>query len=164
MSVNLSVRQFAQANLIEEIDAILAETQLAIGSLNLEITESAIMENAHTATGILQELKNRHIRLSIDDFGTGYSSLSYLHRFPVDTLKIDRSFINRIGNNGENLEIIEAIVTLAHHLDINVVAEGVETKRQLKTLKVIGCEFGQGYLFSKPLAAESVELFLQKVA
>lgn len=160
MSVNLSVKQFAQPDLIEQIDRILQETQLDSRNLKLEITESAIMDRAESATSILEELKQRQIKLSIDDFGTGYSSLSYLHRFPVDTLKIDRSFINRIGESGENLEIIEAIVTVAHNLNMTIVAEGIETSQQKVYLKDIHCEEGQGYLFSPPLSSEAVESML----
>ncbi|GAB4533898.1 MAG: hypothetical protein Tsb0014_19710 [Pleurocapsa sp.] len=160
MSVNLSVKQFAQPDLIEQIDRILQETQLDSQSLKLEITESAIMDRAESATSILEQLKERQIKLSIDDFGTGYSSLSYLHRFPVDTLKIDRSFINRIGEGGENLEIIEAIITVAHNLGMTIVAEGIETSQQKVYLRDIYCEEGQGYLFSKPLSSEAVESML----
>ena len=157
ISVNLSVKHFSQPNLIEKIDRILQATKLDSQNLKLEITESAIMDNPESATIICQKLRQRQIQLSIDDFGTGYSSLSYLHRFPVNTLKIDRSFINRIGNNGENMEIIKAIVTIAHHLGIDVVAEGIETDLQKVSLQQIGCEYGQGYLFAKPLSDEAVE-------
>ena len=119
------------------------------------------MDNPESATVICQKLRQRKIQLSIDDFGTGYSSLSYLHRFPVNTLKIDRSFINRIGKNGENIEIIRAIVTIAHHLGMNVVAEGIETEQQKSYLQKLGCEYGQGYLFFKPLADDAVANILQ---
>ncbi|MGB3517168.1 MAG: EAL domain-containing protein [Elainellaceae cyanobacterium] len=157
VSVNLSVRQFTQPNLMERIDCILAETGLDSQLLKLEITESAIMEYSTSAMEILQQLKARQIQLSIDDFGTGYSSLSYLHRFPVDILKIDRSFVNRIGKQGENLEIIRAIVALAKSLNISIVAEGVETDYHQTYLHSLGCEFGQGYLFHKPLSVPQVE-------
>jgi EAL domain-containing protein (putative c-di-GMP-specific phosphodiesterase class I) len=102
------------------------------------------------------------VQLHVDDFGTGYSSLSYLHRFPLDVLKIDRSFVNRIDANGENLEIITAITTLAHNLDMDVVVEGVETEEQLKQLKAIECKYMQGYYFSKPLQKEQLEFLLKK--
>jgi diguanylate cyclase (GGDEF)-like protein len=160
ISVNLSVRQFWQPNLIEQIDKILARTELDSRSLKLEITESAIVDNDASATAILQQLKSRHIQLSIDDFGTGYSSLSYLHRFPVDVLKIDRSFVSRIGETGENQEIVRAIVTLAHNLEMSAIAEGVETAQQCTYLRGMGCEFGQGYFFSKPLDSQSAEAML----
>ena len=160
ISVNLSVKQFSQPDLLDQIDRILTETQLDSRSLKLEITESAIMENSKLATEILQQLKSRQIQLLIDDFGTGYSSLSYLHRFPVDALKVDRSFVSRIGENGENLEIVQAIVTLARNLGMSAIAEGIETAKQLVQLRDLGCEFGQGYFFSRPLAPESAEAML----
>ncbi len=162
ISVNFSVKQFSQPDLIEQIDQILEETQLDSQSLKLEITESAIVENPELATKILQELRSRQIHLSIDDFGTGYSSLSYLHRFPVNNLKIDRSFISRIGENGENLEIVRAIVTLAHQLNMSVTPEGIETTAHLAQLRALGCEFGQGYFFSKPLAPEAAAQLIAK--
>lgn len=151
ISVNLSVKQFAQPDLIEQIDRILAQTQLEGHRLKLEITESAIMGNTELATAVLQQLRERQIQLSIDDFGTGYSSLSYLHRFPLDNLKIDRSFVNRIGDTGENVEIVQAIITLAHNLKMSVTAEGIETLQQSEQLQKLGCELGQGYYFAKPL-------------
>lgn len=154
MSVNLSVKQFSQSNLIDRIDQILLQTQLNSHCLKLEITETAIMDNAESASRLLNKLRARKIELCIDDFGTGYSSLSYLHRFPVNTLKIDRSFIGRLEKNVENIEIIEAILTLAHHLNISVVAEGVETFTQLEQLRKLGCEEAQGYFFAKPLEPE----------
>ncbi len=162
MSVNLSVKQFSQPDLIVQIDRILQDTQLDSCSLKLEITESAIMDNAESATMLFQQLRDRKIQLSIDDFGTGYSSLSYLHRFHVDTLKIDRSFVSHIGDNGKNIEIIQTIVTLAHHLNMTVVAEGIETMYQKNYLQLIGCEAGQGYLFAQPLSPQAVELILQE--
>ena len=154
INVNLSVKQFCQSNLIEKIDQILQEYQLNGEHLGLEITESAIMDNAQSALSILEQLRCRDIQLSIDDFGTGYSSLSYLHQFPVDTLKIDRSFIQCIRETQESVEIVEAILTLAHTLNMSVTAEGVETPQQLKLLKQMGCEEGQGYFFSRPVRQE----------
>ena len=157
IGVNLSVQQFSQPDLIELLDGILAETELDTQSLKLEIVESAIIDNDRSATRIFEQLKSRQIQLSVDDFGTGYSSLSYLHRFSFDTLKIDRSFVSRIGENKENLEIVQTIVTLAHHLGMSTIAEGIETAQQLVQLRALGCEFGQGYFFSKPLDRESAE-------
>ncbi|WP_449418209.1 two-component system response regulator [Phormidium nigroviride] len=153
MSVNLSVRQFAQPDLIEQIDQILTQTQLNPKFLKLEITESAIMENAKSAAVILQKLRERHIQLSIDDFGTGYSSLSYLHSFPVDNLKIDRSFVQRLDGKAENMGLISAIMSISQALGMNAIAEGIETQEQLAQLRSLNCPFGQGYLFSKPLEA-----------
>lgn len=160
ISVNLSVKQFWQPNLLEQIDKILAQTQLYSHTLKLEITESALLENDESALGILQQLKSRQIQLLLDDFGTGYSSLSYLHRFPVDALKIDQSFVNRLSETGENVEIVQAIVTLARSLGMSAIAEGVETEHQLAQLRAMNCDFGQGYFFSKPLDSESAGAML----
>lgn len=154
MSVNISGRQFSQTDLIYQIDRILQLTGVRGSNLKLEVTESAIMDNADSATKMLLELKERQIQLCMDDFGTGYSSLSYLHRFPLDTLKIDRSFVSPINSFRDKSEIVQTIVTLAHNLGMSVVAEGVETPIQKKTLRSLGCEFAQGYLFSKPVDAE----------
>lgn len=150
-SVNLSCKQFSQTHLIEQIDAILEETGLDGHYLKLEITESTIVENAQSAASMLAQLKQRRIQICIDDFGTGYSSLSYLHRFPSDTLKIDRSFVGQMGNDGEKAEIVRAILTLAHELGMDAIAEGVETYQQLQQLRSLHCEYGQGYYFAKPL-------------
>ncbi len=151
MSVNLSARQFAQPDLIEQIDIILGETQLNPQSLKLEITESVIMKNSQPIKVIFQQLQERQIQLCIDDFGTGYSSLSYLHHFPIDNIKIDRSFISSLSGNSDNLGLISAIMNIAQALKMSVTAEGIETTQQLEQLRVLNCDFGQGYLFSKPL-------------
>ena len=160
ISVNLSPKQFSQLDLLKDIDQILQETGLMGSDLKLEITEGAIMENAESAAVLLQQLKERQIQLSIDDFGTGYCSLSYLHRFPVDTLKIDRSFVSRIGQAGENLEIVQAVVALADNLGMDPIAEGVETSNQLAHLRALNCEFGQGYFFAEPLDRDTATLTL----
>ena len=154
ISVNLSARQFAQLDLIDQIDQILTETQLNPQCLKLEITESAIMDNVNFAAVILQKLRERSIGLSIDDFGTGYSSLSYMHSFPVSSLKIDRSFVQRLDGNPENLGLIPAIISIAKTMGMSAIAEGIETTQQLNQLKTLGCDFGQGYLFSKPVEAQ----------
>jgi diguanylate cyclase (GGDEF)-like protein len=151
ISVNLSVKQFSQTGLIEAIDQIFETTAFDGANLNLEITESALMDDPESAGLLLKELRDRRIQISIDDFGTGYSSLSYLHRFSVDTFKIDRSFINRIGSNEDGLRIIEAMVLMAQSLEIKIVAEGVESSEQAFQLKRLGCDYAQGYWFSKPL-------------
>jgi diguanylate cyclase (GGDEF)-like protein len=153
MSVNLSSRQFSQPDLIEQVRGALRESGLRPGNLKLEITESMVMENIDTAIDMLMQLRGLGVGLSIDDFGTGYSSLSYLHRFPIDTLKIDRSFVTQMTDNSENAEIVRTIVTLARSLDMAVVAEGVETSDQLRQLGDLGCDYGQGYLFSRPVGA-----------
>ncbi len=160
MCVNLSVKQFSQADLIEKVAAILKETNLAPTSLKLEITESAVMENVETATKMLNQLRELGVQLAMDDFGTGYSSLSNLHRFPINTLKIDRSFITRMVENNENAEIVRTISGLAQNLGMDVVAEGVETREQLEILRSLGCRYGQGYFFSKPLDSQSAEAFI----
>lgn len=148
--VNLSGRQFT-ANLVDQVQHILDETQLQPAHLKLEITESVLMDNTEAATTILAQLKAMGVQLSMDDFGTGYSSLNYLHRFPIDTLKIDRSFINKIDSDAEQLAIVRTIVTLAWNLGMDVIAEGIESAKHLAQLKALQCEYGQGYYFSAPL-------------
>jgi predicted signal transduction protein with EAL and GGDEF domain len=160
MCVNLSVKQFSQPDLTDRVAAILTETGLESTSLKLEITESAVMDNVETATRILEQLRALGVQLAMDDFGTGYSSLSNLHSFPINTLKIDRSFITRMAENNENAEIVRTISGLAQNLGMDVVAEGVETREQLDLLKSLGCQFGQGYFFSKPLDHQAAEVFI----
>ena len=160
MSVNLSAQQFREPQLIQEIKQSLAETNLAGKFLKLEITESVLIDNLETVTEIILHLRKEEIQFSIDDFGTGYSSLSYLHRFPVDTIKIDRSFVNQMQADGENSAIVKAIVTLAHMLNMDVIAEGIETTWQLAQLKLLQCEYGQGFFFSKPLCQKDAEAFI----
>lgn len=160
MSVNLSGKQLTQTDLIQQVQDTLVQTGLNPTCLRLEITESVVMENAELATNTLVQLRQLGVHLSIDDFGTGYSSLSYLHRFPVNTLKIDRSFIGRMAKGDENSEIVRTICTLANNLGMEVVAEGVETFEQLELLRSLKCEYGQGYLFSKPVDAEKATALL----
>ncbi|MFN7948970.1 MAG: EAL domain-containing protein [Blastocatellia bacterium] len=155
VSVNLSSRQFAQPDLIGQVRRVLDDTALDPRSLKLELTESAVMENSEIAVSLLRQIRSLGIELSIDDFGTGYSSLSYLHRFPLSTLKIDRSFVNEMRENDENAEIVRTIVTLARTLKMEVVAEGIETEEQLMQLRWLECRYGQGYYFSKPVDAEA---------
>jgi diguanylate cyclase (GGDEF)-like protein len=165
MSVNLSCRQFFQSDLVYQIERILMETSLDARCLRLEITESAIMEDVETALAALSRLKSLGIRLAIDDFGKGYSSLSYLHQFPCNVLKIDRSFISRMGPNGENTQIARTIIALAQGLELEVVAEGIETEHQLAHLRNLGCQYGQGYLFAHPLTSEAAgDLLARKTA
>ena len=162
ISVNLSSKQVAQPDLVTTIQEILSDTNLDARHLKLEITESAVMDNADRAVRLLKELKALGVQLSIDDFGTGYSSLGYLHRFPVNTLKIDRSFVGRIGEAAENIEIVRTIVSLADNMGMEVVAEGVETLSQLSQLRKLNCKYGQGYLFSRPVDAESVTMWIAR--
>jgi len=161
MSVNLSPRQFSENLLVESVRTVLAETGLPPGALKLEITESAIMENASSAVDKLRKLKALGCTLSIDDFGTGYSSMSSLQQFPLDTLKIDLSFVRRLDTSQEGLEIVKAIVSLAHSLKLQVVAEGVERTEQKMILTVLQCEYAQGYLYSKPLPAPQAWDYIQ---
>lgn len=159
VGINVSSQQLQNSEIIQQIDNILEQTGLTPDTLKVEITESLLMENAQVAALLLKQLKERKIEICLDDFGTGYSSLSYLHRFPVDTLKIDRSFVNCIGQLEENLTIIQSIITLAHNLGMNVVAEGIETEEQLTYLQSLHCDFGQGYYFDRPLSpTEAVKL------
>lgn len=162
MAVNLSARQFRQKDLVQRIASILEETGLDPPSLELEITESMVMHDPAGAEQILDELHRMGVYLAIDDFGTGYSSLSYLKRFPIDFLKIDRSFVKNIPEDPEDVAITRAIIALARSLDLWVIAEGVETDKQLAFIKAEGCEEAQGYLFSKPRTAEELEPLLRE--
>jgi EAL domain-containing protein (putative c-di-GMP-specific phosphodiesterase class I) len=151
MSVNLSGFQLSQLGLLERLDQILRETGVKGCNLKLEITESGLLKNASTGTVMLKQLKTLGVKLSIDDFGTGHSSLARLHQLPIDTLKIDRSFVSHMGHDDESLQIIRAIMMLAHTLGMDAIAEGVETQQQLEQLRSLQCEYGQGYLFSRPV-------------
>jgi diguanylate cyclase (GGDEF)-like protein len=155
LSVNLSGRQVAQADLLDRIKDALESSKLSPHCLKLEITESVVMENAEAATLMFKQLRSLGVQLSIDDFGTGYSSLSYLHRFPLNYLKIDRSFVMRLTTDNDNA-IVRTISTLARNLGMEVIAEGIETEEQHQQLKMLGCEYGQGFLFSRPVDNESV--------
>jgi diguanylate cyclase (GGDEF)-like protein len=160
VSVNLSSKHFVGENLVQQIGQVLLDTVLDPGCLKLEITEGAMMQNPEEVISTLVRLKSLGVKLSIDDFGTGYSSLSYLHRFPVDTLKVDRSFVIAMDEGSENGEIVKTIVSLASILHMDVIAEGVETIHHLHQLRILGCQFGQGYLFSRPLPAADAEKLL----
>lgn len=160
ISVNLSEIQLRHPSLFEQTETLLRSLKLPPYSLKLEITESSLMENFPYATRLLEKLKALNVRLLIDDFGTGYSSLSYLQKLPVDSLKIDRSFVKNIEFSSKDCEISKTIINLADSLGLEVVAEGIETSQQLDILKQMGCEFGQGYFFSPPLAQEEVMNFL----
>jgi diguanylate cyclase (GGDEF)-like protein len=156
MSVNLSAKQFQHPNMLQEVTQALTESGLDAASLKLEITESVVMQDALATLAKLKELKDLGIRLAIDDFGTGYSSLGYLKRFPVDTLKIDRSFVKGLSKDGNDSAIVRAVVTVAKSLNMDVTAEGVETDQQRVELKALGCDRGQGFLFARPADAEHV--------
>jgi len=156
VSVNVSACQFAQPDFVKQLDEILAETQIAPQCLKLEITETVIMQDIPLVADNISNLQQRSIQLSIDDFGTGYSSLSYLHSFSVENLKIDRSFISRLHKKKNNFGLVTAIVQIGKAMKMNLIAEGIETSEQLAHLKLLGCQFGQGYLFSKPLPSEEM--------
>ena len=162
LAVNLSSRQLVDPTLIESVRSILAESGLAPGQLSLEITESAIIENQGTAADVLSRLRDLSVGIHVDDFGTGYSSLSYLHRFPVDVLKIDRSFTASLSRDHGDHEIVRTIITLAGSLRLRVIAEGVETSEQATILRELACDYGQGYWFSHPLPAPAAGALLNK--
>ncbi|MEM7648221.1 MAG: EAL domain-containing protein [Cyanobacteria bacterium P01_A01_bin.70] len=161
VSVNMSSKQFAQTDVLDRIKGILKTTGLAATALKIEITESVLIENSSSIIEILQAIRDLGIKLSVDDFGTGYSSLSYLHKFPVDTLKIDRSFLENADSDFEKLEILQSMVHLAWNLGLEVVAEGIETPRHFAQIKALRCESGQGFLFSEPLGTEAFEEILR---
>jgi diguanylate cyclase (GGDEF)-like protein/PAS domain S-box-containing protein len=162
ISVNLSIKQFVQPNLVQNIGILLKEMNIPPHALKLEITESTVMEDPSAAVEMLQRMKDLGICLAIDDFGTGYSSLSYLHRFPLDTLKIDRSFISGESEGVSGMEIARTVMPLAKNLQLDVVAEGVETAEQVQQLKELDCKYAQGYYFSEPLSAEDAGALLSE--
>jgi diguanylate cyclase (GGDEF)-like protein/PAS domain S-box-containing protein len=161
--VNLSARQFEQYDLVKKLEKILKQTNLTPNYLELEITESIGMRDAVHTIKILEELKSKGIHISIDDFGTGHSSLGYLKKFPIDTLKIDQSFISDMEKDHDSETIVSLIISMAHTLSLKVIAEGVETKKQLSFLKKQKCDMLQGYLFSKPLPEEEFVKLLEKM-
>lgn len=160
VSVNLSTKQLREADLLDEVARVLERSALPAMSFRLEITESMMMEDTALTAGILARLKTLDVRLLLDDFGTGYSSMSYLHELPIDVLKVDRSFVSRLGVEPKHSEIVRTIITLAHGLEMDVVAEGIETQGQLASLRQLGANYGQGYLFSKPVPADALEPLL----
>jgi EAL domain-containing protein (putative c-di-GMP-specific phosphodiesterase class I) len=171
ISVNVSSKQVSHGGLINELDEVLHETGLEPQHLRLEITESALIENTRGVAHTLSQLRKRRIKLCLDDFGKGFSSLNYLHRFPIDVLKIDRSFVRRLGaafptEHGKRrpYEIIRTILALAQILDLQVVAEGIEVIQQLNVLKELGCQFGQGFLFAPALEATQAVRFFDSAA
>ncbi|MGL5082231.1 MAG: putative bifunctional diguanylate cyclase/phosphodiesterase [Microcoleaceae cyanobacterium] len=154
LSINLSAKQFNQRYLVQQIDQVVGEMKLNPKFLKLEITESVILENLKIAQSLLEELRDRQISICLDDFGTGYSSLNYLRCFPIDTLKIDQSFIRRLDGSSEKLGLVPVIINIAQTMNMTVIAEGIETLDQLKQLRSLDCHCGQGYLFSKPVDSE----------
>jgi len=160
MAMNISAKQFEQPDLVEQIATRISRFEIPPASIHIEITESSLMSRAESSAAVLQQLWNRSLRLHIDDFGTGYSSLSYLCRLPIHTLKIDRSFVDRMGEADSDLEIVKTIVRLAKNLGLSIIAEGVETKAQLNQLIELGCEEAQGYLFARPVERAAAEELL----
>ena len=160
VSVNISGKHLTKDDLIDDVENTLADSGIRPETLKLEITESTAMENAEHTINLLNRLKQIGVQLSIDDFGTGFSSLSYLQRLPFDTLKIDRSFVYSVGENGENSEILQTIISLAKNLKMRVIAEGIETNSQLAVLQNLGCDYGQGYLLAKPKSKDETEKLL----
>ena len=159
--VNLSARQFAREGLADHVEALLRQTGISSRQLGLEMTESSLIPDLHTALEVLGSLRRLGVSLLMDDFGTGYSSLSYLHSFPMDAIKIDRSFVGRMTEGEQPLQIVRTIIELARVLGMDVVAEGIETREQYLRLRELGCRFGQGYLFARPLTAEKVTHLLE---
>lgn len=162
MSINVTGDELRSPGFLTSIDKIIAKTQVNSSRLKLEMTESVLIEDSEEVIKVLEQIKARNIQLSIDDFGTGYSSLSYLPQFPVDNLKIDRSFVDAMDVGQQNMEIVKTIFTLAQALNMQVIAEGIETEAQLSSLRALGVEFGQGFLFSKPLTPELSEKMIGK--
>jgi len=160
ISVNLSPVQFLKKDLISQIDSRLKSVSVNTNNLRLEITESILMENPQAAAQMLQDLQNRNIRLYLDDFGTGYSSLSYLHNFPFSTLKIDRSFVSKLATGEKHIGMVKTIIAVANNFNMDVIAEGVETKEELSILRELGCQNIQGYYFSKPVPVSDAEKML----
>jgi EAL domain-containing protein (putative c-di-GMP-specific phosphodiesterase class I) len=164
MSVNLSVRQFQDPGLLSDIEHILLETGLDPRLLKLEITESIAINDADATLLTLHALKAAGIRLAIDDFGTGYSWLGYLTRFPVDALKIDRSFVQHICEDTHDAAIVQSVVALARTLNLTVVGEGIESREQAAQLRLLGCDDGQGFLYARPEPAETITALLNQPA
>jgi diguanylate cyclase (GGDEF)-like protein len=161
LSVNISGRQFGRPDMVRYVLDTLADCQLNPQQICLELTESVLIEQEDRAIAVLQDLQHNHLNLSLDDFGTGYSSLSYLNRFPVNAIKIDRSFVSGQGDDLANRAIVKSILSLAHSVDLKVVAEGIETQQQLASLRELGCDYGQGFLFSAALSSDLIQALLR---
>ncbi|MFJ1260301.1 putative bifunctional diguanylate cyclase/phosphodiesterase [Cupriavidus sp. CuC1] len=161
VSVNVSARQFAQHDFVQQVAKVLSDTGIRPETVRLEITESVTMVDSERTVAVLTQLRERGVRISIDDFGTGYSSLGYLHRFPLDILKIDRSFVSQLDRGEEGLQMVQTIMSLARNLGIEVVAEGTESPSHVAHLKSMGCDVGQGYFFSKPLESADLSALLE---
>jgi len=161
VGVNLSASQFSREGLADHVETLLVQSGISSRQLGLEMTESSIIPNMHVAMEVLGSLRRLGVSLLMDDFGTGYSSLSYLHSFPFDVLKIDRSFVSRMTEGDQPLQIVRTIIELARVLGMDVVAEGIETYEQYRLLREMGCRFGQGFLFARPMSAEDITQLLR---
>jgi EAL domain-containing protein (putative c-di-GMP-specific phosphodiesterase class I) len=159
-AVNVSARQLASGDLVGVVSKAIGASGIDPESLHIELTESAVIDQVDWSQLVLADLKNLGVKLEIDDFGTGYSSLAYLKQLPIDGVKIDRVFVDGLGADGRDAVIVEAIVSLAHALQLRVAAEGVETSRQVEWLKTLGCDYGQGFSWSRPLSAAALEEWL----
>ena len=162
MGINISSKQFTRQDLAAKLENLLKETGLDPHTLVYEITESMIMENVEAAAATMKRLQNMGVRIHIDDFGTGYSSLSYLHHFPINALKIDRTFIDKLSADSENHEVILSIISLAKSLNFDVIAEGIELAHQLSTVKELQCHYGQGFLFAQPKDSNGIEEWMKQ--
>jgi diguanylate cyclase (GGDEF)-like protein len=161
-TVNVSVRHFSQPDLVDQVTAIVGETGIDPSTLKLEITESVIVDNDDLAREVLVQLRALGVQVYLDDFGTGYSSLGYLHRLPLDAIKIDRSFVGQMEADDRSYQLVRTVRLLAQNVGLSVVAEGVETSEQLRAIRGLGCEFAQGFLFSKPVSVDEVDALLTK--
>ena len=162
MSVNLSPRQFLDPDLANGISQVLGTSGLEPCALELEITESSVMDRSESSLGVLRQLRSLGVRVVLDDFGTGYSSLAYLRQLPLDTIKVDRSFVTNLDVQDPNVGIVRAVVSLAHGLGITVVAEGIETDEQARRLRELGCDMGQGYAWAHPADAGKIGGFMTR--
>jgi EAL domain-containing protein (putative c-di-GMP-specific phosphodiesterase class I) len=164
IAVNISAIEFRSLNFVEKVSGILKEASLDPQSLELELTESVLMKHAESTVSVLKALKNIGVQLAVDDFGTGYSSLSYLRQFPIDSLKVDQSFVHEISSKTEDSVIVSAVISMGNSLNKRVIAEGVETREQLDFLTAAGCEEAQGYYFNRPMVAEQFASLLEGTA
>jgi EAL domain-containing protein (putative c-di-GMP-specific phosphodiesterase class I) len=162
LSVNLSVKQFAQADFVAHVAGTVRASGLDPRCLKLEITESVAIDDPDRTRGMLEELRELGVRMYLDDFGTGYSSLGHLHQLSLDAIKIDRSFVRRMGEGPMHLQLVHTVRDLARNIGVTVIAEGVETAAQLQTLRGIGCESAQGYLFSRPVPVDEIAALLER--
>jgi len=163
MHINLSTQHFNTSILLQDIDQVMAEVGLDYPWLTIEITENVLIDNINNATKILNQLAERQIQASIDDFGIGYSSLQYLHRLPLKSLKIDRTFVHQIDTSDRDYQMVKTIAGLGRQLNLSVVAEGIENHHHLQLVQTVGCDYGQGFLFSRPLPADEIEATVLKM-